>query len=46
MCIDLMTSPLDVAVGLLSIEGGFFTNFEMCVLLITRLLRKVGKLGP
>ena len=43
-----MTSPLGVAVGLilLSISGGLFTNFEMCVLFITRLLREVGRLGP
>ena len=38
-----MTSPLVVAVGLLSIYGGLFTNFKMCVFLITRLLRGVGR---
>ena len=41
-----MTSPLRVAVGLLSILGGIFTNIYMCVLLITRLLRGVGRVGP
>ena len=38
-----MTSPFGMAVGLLSILGGLFTNFEMCVLLITRLMQLVGR---
>ena len=41
-----MTSPLGVDVGLLSISGGLFTNFEMCVSLITGLLRIMGRFGP
>ena len=36
-------SPLGIAVGLLSISGGLFTNFQMCVILITRLLQGVGR---
>ena len=40
-----ITSPLGVVVCLLSIKGGLLTNFQMCVLLITRLLRGVGRLG-
>ena len=37
-----MTSPLGVAVGLLSMWGGLFADFWVCVLLVTRLLRLVG----
>ena len=40
-----MTSPLWLAVGPQPTQGGLFTNFQMCVLLITRLLRLVGRLG-
>ena len=40
-----MASPLQLAVGPRPSQGGLFTNFLMCVLLITRLLRLVGRLG-
>ena len=40
-----MTSPLWLAVGPRSLLGGLFTNFKICVLLITRLLWLVGRLS-
>ena len=41
-----MTSPLGVAVGLLSLKGGLLTNCYMCLLLIARMFLGVGRLGP
>ena len=40
-----MASPLQLAVGPRPSKRGLFTNFYICVLLITRLLRLVGRLG-